>query len=53
MLFHVSYIVMKLKKRKFVHLHFYNHRLEWWQIFFFFSWNLKCIAMDCGKHENI
>lgn len=36
MLFHVSYIVMKLKK-KFVHLHFYNCRLEWWQILF--SWN--------------
>lgn len=46
MLFHISYIVMKLKKMKFVHLHFYNHRLQQWQIFSL-SWNLKCIAMDC------
>lgn len=36
MLFHISYIVMKLMKRKFVYLHFYNHRPEWWQILFFF-----------------
>lgn len=37
MLFHISYNVMKLKKRKFVHLRFYNHRPEWWQILFFGS----------------
>lgn len=41
MLFHLSYVVMKLKERKFVHLHFYNHRLEWWQIPFFFELKYK------------
>lgn len=40
-LFHISYIVMRLKKRKFVHLHFYNHRPEWWQILFFLELKFK------------